>query len=69
MRRQHQPKHHREPQAVRQRYGIHPWGQRALMARRLVEAGVSFVTMVMENCIPPGQPMPGNARALDLRRF
>jgi hypothetical protein len=48
----------REPQAVRERYGIHPWGQRALMARRLVEAGVSFVTMVMENCIAPGKPMP-----------
>ena len=48
----------REPEAVRERYGIHPWGQRALMARRLVEAGVSFVTMVMENCIPPGQTMP-----------
>jgi hypothetical protein len=48
----------RESQAVRERYGMHPWGQRALMARRLVEAGVSFVTMVMENCIPPGQPMP-----------
>ena len=48
----------REPQAVRDRYGMHPWGQRALMARRLVEAGVSFVTMVMENCIPPGQTMP-----------
>jgi hypothetical protein len=48
----------REPEAVRERYGMHPWGQRALMARRLVEAGVSFVTMVMENCIPPGKPMP-----------
>ncbi len=38
-----------EPDAVRDRYGRHAWGQRALMARRLVEAGCSFVTMVMEN--------------------
>jgi len=47
-----------EPEEVRDRYGRHPWGYRALMARRLVEAGVSFVTMVMENCIAPGQAAP-----------
>ncbi len=38
-----------EPTSVRERYGMHAWGQRALMARRLVESGCSFVTMVMEN--------------------
>ena len=38
-----------EPQALRDRYGKHSWGQRALLARRLVEAGCSFVTMVFEN--------------------
>lgn len=38
-----------EPDSLRERYGMHAWGQRALMARRLVEAGVTFVTMVMEN--------------------
>lgn len=38
-----------EPDALRDRYGRHAWGQRALLARRLVEAGCSFVTMVMEN--------------------
>jgi hypothetical protein len=38
-----------EPDAVRDRYGRHCWGQRALLARRLVEAGVSFVTVIMEN--------------------
>jgi hypothetical protein len=38
-----------ESDALRDRYGRHAWGQRALMARRLVEAGCSFVTMVMEN--------------------
>ena len=39
----------REPPQVRERYGMHRFGQRALLARRLVEAGSSFVTMVMEN--------------------
>lgn len=39
----------RESDATRDRYGRHAWGQRALMARRLVEAGVSFVTLIMEN--------------------
>jgi hypothetical protein len=48
----------REPQHVRERYGIHRYGQRALLARRLVEAGASFVTMVMENPTFPGKPMP-----------
>jgi hypothetical protein len=36
---------HREPQAVRDRYGMHPLGQNLLLARRLVEAGVGFVTV------------------------
>ncbi len=36
----------REPVAVRDRYGRHPWGQSHLLARRLVEAGVRFVTAV-----------------------
>src|SRR5258708_34472893 len=34
-----------EPAAVRERYGKHLWCQQALLARRLVEAGVSFVTI------------------------
>lgn len=33
----------REPEAVRDRYGRHGWGQSALLARRLVEAGVRLV--------------------------
>ena len=33
-----------EPAAVRERYGRHTWGQSALLARRLVEAGSTFVT-------------------------
>jgi len=36
---------HQEPEEVRQKYGRNPFGQRALMARRLVEAGVPFITL------------------------
>lgn len=35
----------REPATLRDRYGRHFWGQSALLARRLVEAGVTFVTI------------------------
>ncbi|WP_435015624.1 DUF1501 domain-containing protein [Tundrisphaera sp. TA3] len=35
----------REDEATRERYGRNPFGQRCLMARRLVEAGVPFVTL------------------------
>jgi len=48
-----------EPATVRDRFGRHTFGQGALLARRLVEAGVTFVTV---NCIPwdhhgtPGTP-------------
>ena len=45
----------REPQSVRERYGMHAYGQRGLMARRLVEAGCRFVTMVWEH---PGTTAP-----------
>jgi hypothetical protein len=48
----------REPEHVRERYGQHAWGMRALMARRLVEAGASFVTMVLENPYVSGVPFP-----------
>ncbi|RLS36243.1 MAG: DUF1501 domain-containing protein [Planctomycetota bacterium] len=47
----------RESDAVRDRYGRHRFGQRALLARRLVEAGTTFVTVVMEH---PGGEMPHN---------
>ena len=36
---------HSEPDAIRDRYGRNSFGQRALLARRLVEAGVPFVTL------------------------
>ncbi len=35
----------REPDRVREAYGRNPLGQRALLARRLVEAGVPFITL------------------------
>ncbi|MCE9565594.1 MAG: DUF1501 domain-containing protein [Planctomycetes bacterium] len=35
----------REPERLRERYGHTPWGRGALLARRLVEAGVTFVTV------------------------
>lgn len=46
----------KEPAPLRDRYGRHAWGQRCLLARRLVEAGVSFVTMVLENPYQSGVP-------------
>jgi hypothetical protein len=38
-----------EPVVLRDRYGRHTFGQSALLARRLIEAGVTFVTV---NCVP-----------------
>lgn len=46
-----------EADATRDRYGRHAWGQRCLMARRLVEAGSSFVTVILETAPEPnGRP-------------
>jgi uncharacterized protein (DUF1501 family) len=50
----------KESGKTRERYGMHRYGQRALMARRLVEHGASWVTVVMENATPPGEPMKKN---------
>src|SRR5439155_19107584 len=36
---------HAEPSGIRDRYGQTSFGQRALLARRLVEAGVPFITL------------------------
>ncbi len=36
---------HKEPEQVRARYGRNSFGQRLLLARRLIEAGVPFVTV------------------------
>ena len=40
----------REPAAVRDRFGRHLFGQSALMARRMVEAGARFVTVSWDGC-------------------
>ena len=47
----------RETDATRDRYGRHRFGQRALLARRLIEAGAGFVSVVMEH---PGGEQPTN---------
>lgn len=39
----------REPAATREKFGPHPWAQQVLLARRLVEAGVNFVTIDLSN--------------------
>jgi len=39
----------KESEGTRDRFGNHNWGTRALLARRLVEAGANWVTVVMEN--------------------
>lgn len=50
-----------ESPQTRDKYGRHTFGQSALLARRLVEAGTTFVTV---NCIPDKLP-PGMSRTWD----
>lgn len=45
-----------ESDETKEKYGKHGWGYRCLLARRLVEAGSSFVTMVLENPFISGVP-------------
>jgi hypothetical protein len=40
-----------EPEPIRDRYGRHSYGQSCLLARRLVESGVKFVTVYFSNSI------------------
>ena len=40
----------REPERIREQYGRHLFGQSALLARRLVEAGARFVTVHYDAC-------------------
>jgi hypothetical protein len=49
----------REPAAVRDRYGRHPLGQNLLLARRLIEAGVGFVTVNGWTGVAPGEKLGG----------
>jgi hypothetical protein len=45
----------REPQAIRSSYGMTPFGQGALAARRLIEAGVRFTTVSLGGWDTHGQ--------------
>ena len=47
----------KEDPKLRDQYGDHRYGQRCLLARRLVEAGVPWVTMVLENATERGKDM------------
>src|SRR5262249_40834660 len=47
-----------EPRYIREHYGMHRYGQRCLLARRLVEHGATFVTMVLENPSFPNESFP-----------
>lgn len=35
-----------EPESIREKYGRHPWGESHLLARRLLEAGTRFVSVI-----------------------
>src|SRR5262249_32338403 len=50
-----------EPAKVRDRYGRHPLGQYLLMARRLVESGVGFVSVNGWCGFAPGESSQGGA--------
>jgi uncharacterized protein (DUF1501 family) len=62
----------KEPARVRDRYGRTTYGQGCLLARRLVEAGVRFVTVYFAPTIGMGQGFGGwdthNANFIDLSR-
>jgi hypothetical protein len=51
----------KEPAKVRDRYGRHPLGQYLLMARRLVESGVGFVSVNGWCGFAPGEGSQGGA--------
>lgn len=58
----------KESPEVAERYGKNPWGQYTLMARRLVEAGVTFVTVDMPHWDHHSSLVEGHApnmRAMD----
>ncbi len=50
----------KEDPRLRDRYSRHQWGQSALLARRLVEAGVRFVTLTFGGWDYPLQPRAGD---------
>jgi uncharacterized protein (DUF1501 family) len=50
----------KEPQSVRERYGMHRFGQCCLLARRLIEAGVRFVQCQAEYRLPAAMGRTSN---------
>jgi hypothetical protein len=56
----------REPAALRDRYGRHLFGQSTLMARRLVEAGVRFVTVHYDG--PDGYSWDSHLNSRDVEK-
>ncbi len=57
----------REPDRVRDAYGRHLFGQSVLMARRLVEAGVRFVTVHYDAC--DGYGWDSHVHSRDVQKF
>lgn len=55
-----------EPDALRDRYGRHPLGQYALMARRLIEAGVRLVTVTGWPGLAEGETTPTVTQVWDM---
>jgi hypothetical protein len=57
----------REPGRLRDRYGRHLFGQSTLMARRLIEAGARFATVLWD--APDGYSWDSHVHSDDVRRF
>lgn len=60
---------HKEPKEVRDRYGRHQYGQSVLLARRLVEAGVRFVTVYYSRSISGWDTHANNFKTLKESRL
>jgi len=58
----------REPSKVRERYGAHSWGQQALLARRLAEAGVPYTLVNFNLNQKTGQDWDNHQRIFDVMK-
>ncbi|MBC8324388.1 MAG: DUF1501 domain-containing protein [Verrucomicrobia subdivision 3 bacterium] len=58
----------REPLKVRERYGAHTWGQQALLARRLAEAGVPYTLVNFNLNQSTGQDWDNHRRIFDVMK-
>jgi len=58
----------REPRKVRERYGAHSWGQQALLARRLAEAGVPYTLVNFNLNQKTGQDWDNHQRIFDVMK-